>query len=65
MVYHQTKFGYKRFNSLEDTTQTNINWNLNSLCDFDLEHSYPVFSLENIFTYDALPSNQVCLQKNH
>ena len=54
MVYHQTKFGYKMFGGLENSIimQTNINYILCFHCEFDLQNSNPIFSLD---IYD-LPS---------
>ena len=57
-MYQNTKFGYKRFSSSEDS-QMNINWNyeiMNIHYGLDLECNKPLHSLD-IFVYDDLPSN--------
>ena len=53
IMYHHTKFGYKRFSSSEDVIQANVNSNLLFLCDLD--QSNPIYSLDNL-AYDNLPS---------
>ena len=51
MLYHHTKFGYKRFTGVEDIIQTNIN------C-----YSNPIFSL-NILAYHGNTSKHILVAK--
>ena len=53
MMYHHTKFGYKRFSSSEDVSRQMLIQICNVLCDLD--QSDPIYSLDNL-AYDNLPS---------
>ena len=54
IMYHNKKFGYKRFSGGDDIVQQTVTEILNVCCDLDLENSHAVFSLDTL-AYDDLP----------
>ena len=77
MLHHQTKFGYKRFSSWEDTTQKNIHWHFESLLwpwpwtqqnILIFSKEYPAYAIKpslqhNTPAHDITSPYQVWLQK--
>ena len=60
MVYHQIKFGYKKFSGSVDTLETVISDYISS--DLELENCKPIF-LHDTLAHDEASPHQVGLQK--
>ena len=53
MIYHQTKFDYKRFRNSADIQILTEILTIHRHCDYDLDHINPIFSLD-ILVYDYI-----------